>query len=95
MIQADSRGVPTLSNIKSKDISRLSFTAGVTVNEEAGKQDSVVEQYLRPRPPPPLAARRAASLPLASPHLGDPPTRGEVDTRRSAVVVVVVGRRVG
>ena len=58
-----SQEVPrVLSDIKSKDISRLSFTAGVTVNEEAGKQDSVVEQYLCPRSPPPLATLRA-SLP--------------------------------
>lgn len=54
-------------------IFRLSFTAGVTVNEEAGKQDSVVEQYLCPRPLPPLVARRA-SLPSADPTPLESPT---------------------
>lgn len=77
-------------SVKSKDISRLSFTAGVTVNEEAGKQDSVVEQYLRPRPPPPLATRRA-SLPSASPTLVIP----QRETKWTLVEAVVVGWRVG
>lgn len=48
------------------NIFRLSDTAGVTVNEEAGKQDSVVEQYLCPRPLPPPVTRRAF-LPSTNP----------------------------
>lgn len=43
--------IPSVTSRELKTRSfRLSFTAGVTVNEEAGKQDSVVEQYLCPRP---------------------------------------------
>lgn len=76
-----------------EDILRLSFTAGVTVNEEAGKQDKRCgAEYLRPRSPPPLAARRV-SLPSANPTLVIP--RHEAKWTLVEAAVMVVGCQVG